>query len=93
MEQLIAIVDNFEFRINRNSDKNLDLLEKDFEKFFRMVVIDDKEIVFLDEEFANIFMRLLNESFEEGIVAPIVLNFVAMKFNNYFENEGMTPDA
>jgi hypothetical protein len=56
--------------------------------FFRLVVIDDEDIDFLDSEFAHNLTNILLENTIDGDLQPIVMDFVIEKFHNYFRKEG-----
>ena len=84
-KQLIAKIGDFEFRAKEGlADKRF---KQDFEKFFRLVVIDDEEIDYLDSFFASSFMNVILDNVMEDQIKPIVLEFVVSKFDEYFDRE------
>jgi hypothetical protein len=82
--ELLAVVDDFEFMLTDDDSKFL----VDFDKFFRQLVMEDGELKFLDKQFADDFFEILAETFSEGSINDIIVEFVKFKFEDYFNGVG-----
>lgn len=82
--ELLAIVDDFEFVLTDDDSKFL----IDFDKFFRQLVMEDGELKFLDKQFSEDFFGILEQTFEEGKINDIIVEFVRFKFEDYFNGVG-----
>lgn len=84
--KIMAKVGDFEFIVTEGlADQKF---TDDFAQFFRLVVIDDEDIDFLDSGFAHNLTNILLENIIDGDLQPIVMDFVIEKFHNYFRKEG-----
>lgn len=82
--ELLAIVDDFEFVLTDDDSKFL----IDFDKFFRQLVMEDGELKFLDKQFSEDFFGILEQTFSEGKINDIIVEFVRFKFEDYFNGVG-----
>lgn len=84
-QKLVAKIGEFEFYVTEGvADQKF---SDDFDRFFKLFVLDDEEVDFLDRMFALSFMDVVFQSVEEDEVKPFVFDFVTEKISDYFSDE------